>query len=205
MKQTSLFEESKSMQEIKMQPVLASFAIERREFIEALRTIKRPVHLSRKDTYTLKFDLFVIENKILFRLYENECWLDIKTNGTCSTSLFYKDVFDALKISKEFWIDVNIKQKTIGLNQVNLTSPTEALDPTVKEIPISVISAPIHPYDHQAVTPDKHFFTQDLKKGFYSETVEKDIKYVRAALKKYDIPKSDIEKFIYSYLKFPKV
>ena len=204
MKQTSLFEEPNATHELKTQPVLASFSIERSEFIEALRAIKRPVHLSRKDAYMLKFDLYVIENKVLFRLYENEFWFDTKTNGTCSTSLYYKDVFDALKISKEFWIDVNIKQKTIGLNHVNLTSPTEALDPAVKEIPISILSAPIHPYDHQAVTPDKHFFTHDLKKGFYSETVEKDIKYVRAALKKYDIPKSDIEKFIYSYLKFQK-
>ena len=108
-----------------------------------------------------------------FRLYENEFWFDTKTNGTCSTSLFYKDVFDALKISKEFWIDVNIKQKTIGLNQVNLTSPTEALDPAVKEIPISILSAPIHPYDHQAVTPDIHFFTHDLKKVFTPKSLKR--------------------------------
>jgi hypothetical protein len=55
------------------------------------------------------------------------------------------------------------------------------------------------------VTPEKHFFTHDLKKGFYSEIAEKDIKFIRAALKKYDFPKSDIEKFIYFSIKFPKV
>ena len=205
MKQINLFEEPNSMQLPKEEPELASFSIERSDFIDALRSIKRPIHLSRKDMFLLKFDLFVMDNKLLLQLYENEYWVDLTTKGTCRTSLFYKDVMDTLTISKEFWIDVTVKQKTIGLNQVNLTSPTEALDPDKREIPLSAISSPIHSHDNFAVTPDKDFYTLDLQKGFYSETVDKDVKYVRAALKKYNIPKTDIQQFIYSYLKFPKL
>jgi len=203
--QTDLFDDTNPMQQPNEMPVLASFSIERRDFIDALRSIKRPVHLSRKDMYQLKFELFVMEDKMLLRLYENEFWLDLKTNGTCRTTLFYKDVMDTLTISKEFWIDVAVKPKIIGLNQVHLTSPTEPLDPNQKELPVSAISAPIHTHDSFAATPDKDLFTNDLQKGFYSETVQKDVRYVRAALKKYDISKKEIEQFIYSYLKFPKL
>jgi hypothetical protein len=203
--QNNLFDETDPTKHVKEMSVLASFSIERRAFIEALKAVKRPIHLSRKDMYQLKFELFVMENKVLIRLYENEYWLDLKTKGTCRTSLFYKDVMDTLTISKEFWIDVTVKQKTIGLNQVNLTSPTESFDPDKREIPLSAISAPTHSHDSFAVTPEKDFFTKDLQKGFCRETVEKDVRYVRAALKKYSIPKKDIELFIYSYLNYSRL
>lgn len=204
MKQIDLFEEPDREAPLEHQAVIASFSIERRNLIEALRSIKRPLLLTRKDLYTLQFELLVMENKLLLRLYENEYWINTKTKGTCRTVLFFKDVLDTLVISKEFWIDVEIKSKTIGLNQVNLTSPTEPLDPKTKEIPLSSIAPPIHSSDTFAVTPDKQFFTLDLQKGFYSETIKKDITFVRAALKKYEIPKNDIEQFIYSYIKSPK-
>jgi hypothetical protein len=204
MKQIDLFEEPDHNAPREHQAIVASFSIERRDLIEALRAIKRPLHVTRKDLYNLQFELFVMDQKVLVRLYENEYWINTKTKGTCRTVLFFKDVLDTLVISKEFWIDVEIKSKTIGLNQVNLTSPTEPLDPKTKEIPLSSIVPPIHSSDTFAVTPDKQFFTHDLQKGFYFETIQKDITFVRAALKKYGIPKKEIEKFIYSYLKSPK-
>ena len=40
MKQINLFDETNATHALKTQPVLASFSIERREFIEALRAIK---------------------------------------------------------------------------------------------------------------------------------------------------------------------
>lgn len=200
MKQTSIFDEP-----VSFHPAVAIFAIERRRLLEGLRNIKSAVTISRKDRFQLQFELFVLENKVIFRLYENEFHVDAKVKGSpCRTLLYYADVYDTLKNSKEFWVDVTLREKTIGLNQVNLTSPTELLDPTLKEIPLQLLATPSDPLTNFSPTPDKQIFTHDLSKGFYPETLEKDIRLVYTALKKYNISKKEISSFIHHALKFQK-
>ena len=95
MKQINLFEpvETKEI-------YLASFCLDRKELLNGLRSIKRSMQVAYRDSFLLQFELFVLENSIHLRLFENEYWIETPTSGTCRTTLYYRDVMDAVRACK---------------------------------------------------------------------------------------------------------
>lgn len=182
------------------QPVAASFKVNRRELMYGLKMIKRPVKIARMDVYSLKFELFVMEDEIILRLYENQYHIPVETSGTCSTELYYHDVMEALKSYSDRDIEIAIRAKTITINKILLNSSTQSLTKRKKELPISVLKNLSKTIDNYTPDPDKEIFTPDKEKGFYYRTVDEDVNRVKAILQKYDIPKEDILKFVNSYL-----
>lgn len=182
------------------QPVIASFTVNRHELMHGLKMIKRPVKIARMDVFSLKFELFVMENEIILRLYENQYHIPVETSGTCSTELFYHDVMEALKSYTDQDIEIAIRAKTISINKILLNSSTQSLSKRKKELPISVLKNLSKTVDNYTPDPDKDLFTLDKQKGFYFATVDEDVSRVKAILQKYDIPKEDILKFVCSYL-----
>lgn len=182
------------------QPVSASFTVNRRELMYGLKMIKRPVKIARMDVFSLKFELFVMEDEIILRLYENQYHIPVETSGTCSTELYYHDVMEALKSYKDQDIEIAIRAKTISINKILLTSSTQSLSKRKTELPISVLKNLSKTVDNFTPDPDKNLFTLDKQKGFYFATVDEDVNRVKATLQKYNIPTEEIWKFVNSYL-----
>jgi hypothetical protein len=181
-------------------PINAFFAVEKKVFLNALRQVRKAIQFGRSTNYTLELELLVFDGRILLRLMDNEYWIDTPTSKTCSVRCYYHDLLEAVKHETESSLEICFTNKRMTVNKSCITMLNIDFNIDAHELPLGNTFPNRINYNSYEPSHEKHFFNNARTKGFLSETIQKDIRLVTAALKKYDIPRSEIEHFVHSYL-----
>lgn len=185
-------------------PIKAYFSVDRNDFLRAIRQIRKGLQYHRNSKFTLQIELYVFEQRVLLRIFEQEYWLEAETSNFCYVQCYYQDLFEAVRNESAKQIKVCFNPKRMTVNNASITALKIDFEIVSKEIPLSTTFPDRREYNSYEPTKEKHLISKDGTQGYLFDTVQKDVRYVTAALKKYNIPRGEIEQFIYSYLTLPK-
>jgi hypothetical protein len=185
--------------------IVSSFDYPRREFIKIIQNLKRPAYIKSKEFHFVKCEMIIADGKITMRLSGSEVFLFCDTIGTCKSTFYLRDFYEALKADKNDIITIAVSAKTINVNKVTLTSTTVLLSESsiVKELeaPLDSLNIPIRIIEQHGILNGKRYITFDDKRIFYGSDINSDVIKALAILKKYNIYTNDIEQLILGRLR----